>query len=208
MLSLLFRVVIISISGALAPGPLTAATASAGLRRGWKAGLETSIGHTLVEVPLVILLSLGVAAIFKNRTANLFIALVGAGFMIFFGLGTIRDAGRLGQVREPAVPRGPVPLVTGIVLTGFNPYFIAWWIGIGTPLIHDAMNLAGYGGIALLYLFHVWLDYAWLIFIAGLSSIGRLKTGFFHWLLIVLGAAVIGFGMNMLIRAAGSFGFR
>jgi threonine/homoserine/homoserine lactone efflux protein len=36
MFELLLKVVVISTSGALAPGPLTAAIASAGLKKGWK----------------------------------------------------------------------------------------------------------------------------------------------------------------------------
>jgi threonine/homoserine/homoserine lactone efflux protein len=205
MIELLLRVTVISISGALAPGPLTAATASAGLKKGWKAGLETALGHTLVELPLVILLALGVAALFKNPVANLIIGLVGSAFLVFFGYGTIRDAGRLDQPPESGFRKTPTPLTTGVVLTGLNPYFIAWWIGIGTPLINDALRIAGFTGIVLLYLFHVWLDYAWLILIAALSSIGRLKTAVFRWLLLALGAIVIGFGLNMLLRTLGGF---
>jgi len=205
MIGLLLRVTIISISGALAPGPLTAATASAGLQRGWKAGVEIAFGHTLVELPLVILLALGVAAVFKNPVANLIIGLVGGGFLIFFGFGTIRDAGNLDQVTETGFRRTPTPLTTGVALTGLNPYFIAWWIGIGTPLINDALRIAGFAGIGLLYIFHVWLDYAWLTLIAGLSSIGRFKTPVFRWLLLILGAVVVGFGLNMLLRTIGGY---
>lgn len=200
MIELLVRVTVISISGALAPGPLTAATASAGLKKGWKAGLETALGHSLIELPLVFLLALGVAAFFKNPTANLIIGLIGSGFLLFFGIGTIRDAVNLEKVPDPGFKRTPTPLATGIALTGLNPYFIAWWIGIGTPLINDAMRIAGFVGVGLLYIFHVWLDYAWLILIAALSSVGRFKTALFRWLLMVLGAAVIGFGLNMLLR--------
>lgn len=205
MIVLLLRVVIVSLSGALAPGPLTAATASAGLKRGWSAGIATSVGHTLVELPLVILLALGVAAIFQNPAANFVIGLVGSVFLFAFGVGTVRDSGNPGRNRAEPPRRSPTPLVTGLVLTGLNPYFLAWWIGIGTPLVNDALKLAGFGGVALLYLFHVWLDYAWLTLIAGLASVGRLNPAVFRWLLIVLGAAVIGFGANLLIKTIGSF---
>jgi len=203
MFELLLKVTVISISGALAPGPLTAATASAGLKKGWKAGLETALGHTLVELPLVFLLALGVASVFKNPVANLIIGLVGSGFLVFFGIVTIRDAVNLEKVSDPGFKRTPTPFTTGIVLTGLNPYFIAWWIGIGTPLINDALRIAGFAGIGLLYVFHVWLDYAWLTLIAALSSVGRVKTAVFRWLLLVLGAVVIGFGLNMLLRTVG-----
>jgi len=205
MIELLLRVTVISISGALAPGPLTAATASAGLKRGWKAGLETALGHTLVELPLVVLLAFGVAAVFKNPVANLVIGVLGGAFLVFFGFVTLRDAGRLDRTPDPGFRRTTTPLATGVVLTGLNPYFIAWWIGVGTPLINDALRIAGYAGIGLLYIFHVWLDYAWLSLIAALSSVGRFKAVVFRWLLLVLGAIVIGFGLNMLLRTIGGY---
>ncbi|MCH2405204.1 MAG: LysE family translocator, partial [Nitrosopumilus sp.] len=53
-------VIVISASGVMAPGPLFAATVSYGLRKGTRAGLKIAIGHTIVELPLVILLGIGV----------------------------------------------------------------------------------------------------------------------------------------------------
>ena len=85
MIDFLFKVVIISVSGALAPGPLTAATASAGMKRGWKAGIEVSLGHTLVELPLVLLLSIGVVTIFENPKAHFVLGVLGSIFLFFFG---------------------------------------------------------------------------------------------------------------------------
>jgi threonine/homoserine/homoserine lactone efflux protein len=92
MINFLFKVVVISASGALAPGPLTAATASAGLKKGWRAGLETSLGHTIVELPLVIFLSFGVVSILKNTVASFFLGILGSGFLFFFGFYTVREA--------------------------------------------------------------------------------------------------------------------
>jgi hypothetical protein len=41
--------------------------------------------------------------------------------------------------------------------------------------------------------------------IAALSSVGRFKAAVFRWLLLALGAIVIGFGLNMLIRTLGGY---
>jgi len=199
VLDFLLKVVVISASGALAPGPLTAATASAGLKKGWRAGLETSIGHTIIELPLVILLSAGVTSFLKNPRAHFFLGIIGGVFLLFFGFSTIRDALQISKPKEPVFHKTPSPLLTGIALTSFNPYFIAWWIGIGGPLIYEAVDRAGYIGIGLLYIFHVWLDYAWLTAIAAISSLGRLQTKIFKWVLITLGGLVIWFGISMLL---------
>ena len=200
MIDFLFKVVIISASGALAPGPLTAATASAGLKRGWKAGIEASLGHTLVELPLVLLLSIGVVTILENPKAHFVLGVLGSIFLFFFGFTTVRDALQNKQHDKTRVHKTPSPFMTGIALSALNPYFLAWWIGIGAPLLSEAMSKAGYGGVGLFYIFHVWLDYVWLGFIAGISSLGRVQTKLFRWLLLVLGGLVIYFGVNMMIK--------
>ena len=48
-------VIIVSVSGVMAPGPLFAANVSYGLKGGAKTGIKMAIGHTIVELPLVIL---------------------------------------------------------------------------------------------------------------------------------------------------------
>ncbi len=200
MLELLLKVTIISISGALAPGPLTAAIASAGLKKGWKAGIQASLGHTVVELPLVILIALGATTIFKHPRANFIIGILGSGFLLLFGLLTIRDA-FLTNLKELAIKdKSPSPIIIGIALTGLNPYFIIWWIGIGTPLIAEAALKAGIFGIILLYLFHIWLDYGWLTLVATFASLGRVRTKLYRIILLVLGVIIIWFGINLFIK--------
>jgi len=200
MISFLLKVVVISASGALAPGPLTAATASAGLKRGWKVGIETSLGHTIVELPLVILLSLGAATVLKDPRASFFLGILGSGFLFFFGFSTIREAFQYKEQSQISKQKTPSPFITGVFLSALNPYFIAWWVGIGMPLISEALKIAGYLGIGLFYIFHVWLDYAWLSIIAGISSLGRSQTKLIRVLLLILGGFVFYFGVNMLIK--------
>ncbi len=204
MLPLLLKVMTISASGALAPGPLTTAIAAAGLKKGWKAGIQASLGHTVVEFPLVLILSAGVAAIFKNRAAMISIGFVGAIFLLVFGFSTIRDAIRVkidlpgpGTTKEGAGKRSLSPFVTGAALSALNPYFIAWWIGIGTPLISEAMGRAGLPGVVIIYVAHVWMDYAWLTFIAGIASLGRGKAVLIKVISMILGLLVIYFGIMM-----------
>ena len=54
----ILTVVLVTASGALAPGPLFFAAVSHGTKSGAKGGLAFSIGHTLVELPLVLILAL------------------------------------------------------------------------------------------------------------------------------------------------------
>lgn len=199
MFDLIIKIIVVSASGALAPGPLTAATATAGLKKGWKAGIETSIGHTIVELPLVILLSVGFITLLKNPKANFWLGLLGSVFLLYFGIITVRESFSKREAKYES--RTPAPIITGIVLTALNPYFLAWWIGIGSSLIPLAIEKAGWFGIGILYIFHVWLDYAWLAFIAAISSLGRLKTTVYRIILCALGGMVLYFGITMMKKA-------
>ncbi|MEO0101903.1 MAG: LysE family transporter [candidate division WOR-3 bacterium] len=195
MHELLFKVSIVSLSGALAPGPLTAATATLGLRRSWKSGLLVGLGHTIVELPYLILLALGVSAAFKHSLFHRTFGILGGLFLFYFGFSTMEKALRLNEkIKEPPLRRIEQPILTGIFLTLFNPYFFTWWLGIGASLISEALAKRGFFGVGLLYLSHVWLDYAWLIFIARIAALGRLNTKIFRALLIILASLLIYFG--------------
>ncbi|TET26218.1 MAG: hypothetical protein E3J73_04915 [Candidatus Bathyarchaeum sp.] len=58
-LNFAFTVIILTASGALAPGPLFFVTITHGAKSGAKSGILFSIAHTIVEFTLVMLLALG-----------------------------------------------------------------------------------------------------------------------------------------------------
>ena len=62
-LSFIVTVVLITASGALAPGPLFFQTISQGIKIGARSGLIFSIAHTIVEFSLIRLLALGLLAV-------------------------------------------------------------------------------------------------------------------------------------------------
>lgn len=193
MIELIFKVVIISISGALAPGPLTVATASWGIKKGWRAGLEISLGHTLIEFPIVLAIGLGLMNFLKSEKLYFFLGIFGGIFLFLFGILTIRDAFSY-NLNTSIKERFSFPLFTGITLSVFNPYFLIWWLGIGTPLIYEAIKKNGFLGLPILYIFHVSLDYFWLIFIAALSSFAKKKI--YRYLLFIFGIIIIYFGLR------------
>lgn len=54
------EVVLLSASAVLFPGPLFLANLIYGSKGGFHSGIEISVGHTIVELPLIILLALGI----------------------------------------------------------------------------------------------------------------------------------------------------
>ncbi|HSD05210.1 MAG TPA: LysE family transporter [Nitrosopumilaceae archaeon] len=170
MLEFAITVIIISISGVMSPGPLFAANISYGLKDGIKAGLKMAYGHTVVELPLVVFLGMGILSLETIPQFRETISLVGAiSLFVFSGLQiksvvqkpTTVFAGRHG------------PFIAGIMLSALNPFFLIWWFTIGSKLISDALYLASFAGIGIMFAFHIWMDYAWLCAVAFLSSKGK-----------------------------------
>ncbi|KUO79412.1 MAG: lysine transporter LysE, partial [Vulcanisaeta sp. JCHS_4] len=177
-------------------GPLTASAASLGARGSWRAGFNEAVGHMTVELPLVLAIAYGLHYIFEIPTVETTFGLIGGAFLLFFAYLTLRDALKGPGMKDP--PRYGSAIVTGAALSLFNPYFIAWWIGIGTPLIMEAFQAMYLTGIAILYTSHVWLDYAWLTLIASLGSLSKVKTIAYKALLIALAIAITYFGIIMI----------
>lgn len=201
--SFIAYVVVITASGALSPGPLTIATVIHGAGGGLKAGLKCAVGHTIVEFPLILFIGLGLLTL-TNQGFKRFLEVVGGLALVGFGLiqlhGSLRsDYGLKGS----GIPTGGSPLLTGIMLSGLNPYFLLWWFSVGSTLVYEALALGFLQGLTLMYLAHVWVDYAWLALISHLSKRGRKVLGLkvYGYVLALFSLALMGFGVFWISSA-------
>ena len=191
-------VVAISASGVMSPGPLFSANIIYGLKEGKIAGLKIAVGHTIVEFPLIILLGTGII------TSNIFpefrvlIAVIGAlGLFAFAGL-QIKSIFQKNFQKNIKPSRGPI--LAGIFLSALNPFFIIWWLTIGFKLITESIELWGFLGIIILFLFHIWMDYVWLYIVAFFASKSRnfLSDRNYKILVISLAIILVYFGLRFL----------
>lgn len=196
MLDFILKVILISSSGALAPGPLSAATAAIGVKKGWKGGFMVSSGHFSVELPLVILISFFISKVGEIEGILKPLALLGGLFLLLFGYLTLKSAFEITEIstKNPKFS----PFLTGIALTAFNPFFIAWWAGVGSALISEAIFIFGVIGIAILFVSHIWIDFAFLSFLAYVTSFKGITLRAYKLLLIFLGVLVLFFGLDYL----------
>ena len=205
----LATVVVVTASGALAPGPLFAANLLQGAKGGLKSGFMMSVGHTLVELPLVILIALGISSVMSFPGFSLVVGLVGGCALIGFGLiqivGAARHRIKLDEVQEAGIQKKA--LVLGVGLTALNPYFILWWLTVGLGLVVQAVELGALLGVLIMYVSHVWMDYAWLTGTAYLSARGRMLIGGRGYRLLLLGLAafLIYFGVGFIARSLFQF---
>jgi len=205
----LATVVVVTASGALAPGPLFAANLLQGAKGGLKSGFMMSAGHTLVELPLVILIALGISSVMSFPGFSLVVGLVGGCALIGFGLIQIVGAARH-QIKFEEVQKAGIQkkaLVLGVGLTALNPYFILWWLTVGLGLVVQAVELGALLGVLIMYVSHVWMDYAWLMGTAYLSARGTMLIGGRGYRLLLLGLAafLIYFGVGFISRSLFQF---
>lgn len=191
-------VIVISASGVMAPGPLFAANISYGLREGTKSGIKMATGHAIVELPLVILLGIGVFSLESFPEFRTIIAILGAITLFIFAALQIRTVLRKKEFSIKNQKQGA--LITGILLSGLNPFFIIWWLTIGFKLISDAMLIWAFSGMLIMFGLHIWMDFAWLGGISFLASKSTkiLSNRNYKMLMIGLSGMLIYFGITFL----------
>ena len=151
----------ISLSGVMAPGPLTAATITKGYRDK-NAGIYIALGHAVVELPIMALIYFGFAHYISSPEIKRFIGLAGGLMLIFMGSMMFRTMGK-GLVGAVDLPYSS--LTTGIVMTGANPYFFLWWATIGITLIASAAEFGVYG-LLIFAIVHWSCDLIWEQFVS------------------------------------------
>jgi threonine/homoserine/homoserine lactone efflux protein len=197
-------VVVVTASGVLAPGPLFAASLLQGTKGGAKSGFMISVGHMLIELPLILLMALGISSLMSFPGFALVVGLVGGSALIGYGLLQIRAAIRQPISLKPVQETGlqKKALILGVGLTALNPYFILWWLTVGLGLVAQAVELGALLGVLIMYVSHVWMDYAWLMGTAYLSARGTMLLGGRGYRLLLLGLAafLIYFGVGFIAR--------
>ena len=193
-------VIIVSVSGVMAPGPLFAANVAYGLKGGVKTGIKMAIGHTIVELPLVILLGIGVFSLEIFPEFRTIISILGAITLFVFATIQIKTVLRNEKIKTSNPKQEP--LIAGILLSALNPFFIIWWLAIGFKLISDAMMLWSFAGILIMFVLHIWMDFVWLgavSFFASKSS-GILSNRNYKVLMLGISGVLIYFGITFLIE--------
>jgi threonine/homoserine/homoserine lactone efflux protein len=222
------EVVVLSASGVLSPGPLFLANLIYGSKQGYYTGIKIANGHVIVEFLLITLLSLGIFGLshFAFSAIGLkTIGLIGGLAIILFSISqilniikknvTTSDINR--ENKKKHLRYGTTylflldkinrkldsgPLIIGVIFTALNPFFLIWWVTVGLKLISDSVHIFGIiEGVIILFLFHVWMDYAWLAITAYLISKGRsiFKMRFYNFFIACLSVilTIYGFYLSM-----------
>ncbi|MGB4268432.1 MAG: LysE family transporter [Spirochaetota bacterium] len=186
----------VSLSGVMAPGPMSAVTMNHGTRSRL-AGLKVATGHAIIELPVIFALFFGIKLITQFTDITTYITL--AGSIVLFILATLT----LKSLRNNnSSVQTYTPLLDGIVLSAFNPYFYVWWLTIGLSLIQKAI-LFGATGLAVFSVLHLACDYIWLLLLSSISFAGAsfLGTRFKTVVGIITVTMLYGFGIFFMYDA-------
>ncbi|MEM1547431.1 MAG: LysE family transporter [Thermoproteota archaeon] len=197
---------IVSLSGALAPGPLMITTVrESSYMRSFKPGLFLSFGHALAEAPVTVMLTYGLLNISEDFYP--IISIFGGIFLASMGILSFLKKARSIEAREVARAHRSLTMVAlGATISVSNPYWTTWWLTVGATYVSKSLPW-GVLGIVLFYISHQLGDFAVLgsiskLMATGARSIGekRLKI-----LIIVCNIAMIAIGISFILEGTRVF---
>jgi threonine/homoserine/homoserine lactone efflux protein len=201
LVALLATVTAISLTGVMAPGPVTAVTVTKGAGRK-EAGALVALGHGIVELPMIVLIWLGFATVMSAPGMKAAVGIAGGAMLLWMGIGMLRTNPESFQERRD-VASGCV--LAGLTTTVANPYWFVWWATVGAALVASA-GAWGILGIAAFAVTHWLCDVGWLSFLSwGVFTSRRFWTPRVHrTMLAVCGIALLGFGVYFLASGTGA----
>ena len=197
MTGFLIETVIISLSGVMAPGALSAVTINHGMRNR-RAGVSVAIGHGVVEVPLLVLIYYGVGALMHISGFQIAIGIIGGGLMAWMGVSIVLGSG---TVVSP-VKLGESSVWAGVMLSAGNPYFLIWWATVGSSLVIRSVEY-GLVGVLLFGVCHWMCDLVWLSLLAFLAhrASARFGSTFVRVTSLVSGSFLLIIGFRFVYQA-------
>lgn len=207
---LLVATFIITLSGAMMPGPLLTVAISETVRRGrWQAMLLL-VGHALIELALIVAFILGIRDLIKTNAVIQTIGLFGGGFLLWMGYSILRGVVRKeisldlhdhgGKLRFGAVGQG-------VVVSVSNPYWTLWWVTIGAKLIADALAV-GTAGLVVFYFAHELSDFTWYGVVTFAVAGGRrfISDSVYRGMLGACGAFLVVLAVSYLVPSVSFLG--
>jgi threonine/homoserine/homoserine lactone efflux protein len=185
----------------LAPGPATALVVRNAARGGRRHALFTTVGSSLGVFAWGTFAALGIAAIVA-ASAEVFtvMKLIGAAFLVYLGIQSLRGRGRSGPVQPVPRQRGSA-FREGLVTAIANPKLAAFFVALfpqfvprGAPVLPSALLMAAT---------IVVIDFAWYSSLAYL--VARARRAFVEgpWLRRfekLTGAVLVGLGVRLALE--------
>ncbi len=174
-------------------------TLAKSLKSPWS-GMQVALGHAVVEVPLILLVFFGLARFFEHAIVQLVLGVLGGLMIIWMGVSLFRARGIMSSEGMDTTYSA---FQAGIVLSGLNPFFLIWWVTVGSLLLMSFLDAVGNWGLPLFIIIHWLCDLVWL----SLVSLSIYRTRQFwgqktqEWVFIALSLGLLYFGGQFIIKA-------
>jgi len=198
LLAALGTVIVTSLSGVMAPGPMFAVTLAKSLKSPW-AGVLVSLGHAVVEVPLILLVYFGLARFFENEVVSLVLGVLGGGMIMWMGISLFRARRAMAREGKDTTYNA---FMAGILMSGLNPFFLVWWVTVGSLPLMNFLDAVGTWGLSLFIIVHWLCDLVWL----SLVSVVIYRTRTFwgpkiqEWVFVALALVLLYFGGQFIVK--------
>jgi threonine/homoserine/homoserine lactone efflux protein len=199
LLLFLLQVFVISFSGAMQPGPVSATVITMGARNRY-AGALLAIGHVIIEFPVMVLIILGIGKLFRLEKVQVAIGLAGGAFLLLMA------AQMMMSIRSKTDQQTKVlkdrPVLAGVILSASNPYFLIWWATVGLALATRATQW-GMWAFALFAVVHWSVDLMWLQILSWVSFKGSKVFGQRgqRTVILICALALLAFGLIFIYAA-------
>ncbi len=191
----------VSLSGTMMPGPLTAILLERAIKEGFRAGPLITLGHAVPEILAVALLAAGLGGCLAHPVLAGLTGVAGSLVLAWMGVALLRSA--------PAGPVNPEPSATegvnkppggsfgaGIIGSLSNPYWFLWWATIGAGYTTLAREY-GAAGVTAFFGGHILADLAWFSILALTATSGRhlITAPVYRVIMTLLGTFLIAFAL-------------
>jgi threonine/homoserine/homoserine lactone efflux protein len=198
---------LVSIGAVVSPGPVMAAIVSESPRQGWRVGPLVALGHSFLELIVVILLGMGLMMGLASPLARRIIAIAGGILLLFIGmsylLAVVRGTMRLPQGQSSSNERTLSSMfLLGIGTTVSNPFWYTWWVTVAAGYLAQARELSLLA-VGVFYLGHISADFAWDTALSVTTSAGSrfLTDQRYQTLIILTGLFMVYLGIVFLRSA-------
>ena len=167
-----------ALSGALMPGPVLVITVAAVVQVGFVAAPLIVLGHSILELLLVVAMALGLRNVLKSRFVTGAVGVVGGSVLLWFAFGMIASAyAGISAPKTAAVAHETTNTYLGLIGKGAatslsNPYWLIWWATIGTTYMLVSLE-KGIADISAFYIGHISADFAWYSAVAAALVLGK-----------------------------------
>lgn len=202
MLELFVAGLILGLTHAIPPGPITFEVLRRAVSSGPVDAIKTDIGAVAADAIYFILIMIGLAQVVNNPTGRVALWLIGCTVLFGLGLkGLHQTLSRKGNNGRDKPSRGESSsIVSGFLISITSPFTIIWWTGIFAG-IASTVN-TGFEGSILAFL---GIEIACVLWFTGLAAIGSASKKFvgeryLTGLSAVCALVMIAFGVLLFYR--------